>query len=198
MEERYDFADALAVATYLNIFVRHCHWVKMANLAQLVNAIAPVVTTREGAYVQPIYYPFLLHAGSALDQAVDAFVDSEEVVPPAEPAGRWRHRLADLGPLPMVDAAATCNLARDKVCITLVNRKTEGSDALEVQLRDCAFGGSATVRTLTEEPDPSKRPLAGIGAVKLEEGSSPCKGNVATFTVPPRSFTVVEATITAG
>ena len=41
LEERYTFADALAVGTYLNIFTRNCDWVQMANLAQMVNAIAP-------------------------------------------------------------------------------------------------------------------------------------------------------------
>ena len=48
LEERYTFADALAVGTYLNIFVRNCDWVRMANLAQMVNAIAPIVTSRRG------------------------------------------------------------------------------------------------------------------------------------------------------
>ena len=38
-------ADALGVATYLNIFLRNSSWVQMANLAQMVNAIAPIVTS---------------------------------------------------------------------------------------------------------------------------------------------------------
>ncbi len=75
LAERYTFADALAVATYLNIFIRNCARVRMANLAQMVNAIAPIVTTDEAAAVQPIYYPFLLHARAALDAAVDVHVD---------------------------------------------------------------------------------------------------------------------------
>ena len=36
----------LAVATYLHAFVRHANIVKMANLAQLVNVIAPIVTKK--------------------------------------------------------------------------------------------------------------------------------------------------------
>ena len=53
LEERYNFADALAVGTYLNIFIRNCDWVRMANLAQMVNAIAPIVTSGDTAAVQP-------------------------------------------------------------------------------------------------------------------------------------------------
>ena len=41
LEERFVTQDAIAVGTFLNIFVRKCEWVKMANLAQMVNAIAP-------------------------------------------------------------------------------------------------------------------------------------------------------------
>ena len=33
LEERYTFADALAVGTYLNIFIRNSGWVKMARMA---------------------------------------------------------------------------------------------------------------------------------------------------------------------
>ncbi len=48
IEERYSLSDALAVATYLHGFIRHCQVVRMANLAQLVNAIAPIFTSRAG------------------------------------------------------------------------------------------------------------------------------------------------------
>src|SRR5262249_33130483 len=48
LEERYSLADALAVATYLNVFVRQCQAVRIANQAQLVNVIAPIVTSTDG------------------------------------------------------------------------------------------------------------------------------------------------------
>ena len=48
VEEHYDLSDALAVATYLNIFIRHCRTVRIANLAQIVNAIAPIFTSPRG------------------------------------------------------------------------------------------------------------------------------------------------------
>ncbi len=41
LEEVYTLSDALAVASYLNAFIRNCNTVKIANLAQLVNVIAP-------------------------------------------------------------------------------------------------------------------------------------------------------------
>ena len=60
----------------------------MANLAQMVNAIAPIVTTPEAAAVQPIWYPILLHAQAALDLAVDVHVTGPVVSPGAARRGQ--------------------------------------------------------------------------------------------------------------
>lgn len=76
LEEIYTLADALAVATYLNIFVRQCRIVRVANLAQLINVIAPIFTSPSGMFVQSIYYPFRLMAAATHEVALDTFVDS--------------------------------------------------------------------------------------------------------------------------
>ena len=194
LEERYSFPDALAVATYLNIFVRNCDWVRMANLAQMVNAIAPIVTTKTGAFVQPIYYPFLLHAKAALDEAVDVHVSSPTVEGP-EPRDRWQHRIADLGPFSTIDASATVDAARSKVAITIVNRDPVSADSVEVQLRDAVFSREARVTTVTAGSGPASRPAPDIEGVKVEEGSETGKDGVIVVSVPPGSFTVIESAI---
>jgi alpha-N-arabinofuranosidase len=43
-EEPYNLEDALVVAQWMNVFLRKCHVVKMACLAQVVNVIAPLKT----------------------------------------------------------------------------------------------------------------------------------------------------------
>ena len=48
LEEHYNLEDALVVATFLNTFINHAHIVKMANMAQLVNVIAPIFTNESG------------------------------------------------------------------------------------------------------------------------------------------------------
>jgi len=190
LEERYTFDDALAVATYLNIFVRNCARVRLANLAQMVNAIAPVVTTRETATVQPIYYPFLLHARAALDAAADVHVDGLTVSPEL-PAGasRWPHRIADLGPFSLVDAAASVSADRRRIAVTLVNRSPDRADEATLVLRDFAFAGPAEVTTLTAGDLPGASQLAD--PVSLSGTGGP----VLAVTLPPRSFTVVEALV---
>jgi alpha-L-arabinofuranosidase len=197
LEERYAFADALAVGTYLNIFVRNCRWVRMANLAQMVNAIAPVVTTSDAAVVQPIYYPVLLHARAALDVAADVHVDGATVSPELPPgASRWPHRVADLAPFTLVDAAATVSANNQRVAVTLVNRGHDPETA-EVLLRDFSFDGPAAIRTVTAGGDSEPRVLPDVATAHLEEGSETTKDGMVVLTLPPQSFTVIEAAMTA-
>ena len=200
LEERYTFADALAVGTYLNIFIRNCDWVQMANLAQLVNAIAPIVTSTEAAAVQPVWYPVLLHSQAALDLAVDVFVDGPAISPEL-PAGasRWPFRIADLAPFSLIDAAATVSAARvsaHHVAVTLVNR-SPADELAEVSVRDRAFGGSARVRTVTAAQSGSPRTLPDVETAQLAEESAPARDGVITLRLPPRSFTVIEAAMTS-
>jgi len=197
LEERYTFPDALAVATYLNIFVRNCDWVWMANLAQLVNVIAPVVTTPGTAAAQPIYYPVLLHAQAALDSAVEVHVDGPAISPPGPGHSRWPHRVADLGPFRMVDAAATVSSGRRRLTLTLVNRNPDQPETTQIVLRDHSFDGAAKIRTLTAGREPGARPLPGVEGVHLSEGSETPRAHTVTLTLPAQSFTIVEAATTS-
>jgi alpha-N-arabinofuranosidase len=196
LEERYTFSDALAVGTYLNIFTRNCDWVRMANLAQMVNAIAPIVTTPDTAVTQPIYYPVLLHAQAALDIAVDVHVTGPTVSPPgAGHRSRWPHRVTDLGPFHLVDAAATISADRRRLALTLVNRSPDEPEITEIVLRDLVFDGVAEVRAVTAERGRDTRARPDVEGVCLEEGSAAPKSATLTLTLPPQSFTVIEVTI---
>ena len=61
-EEEYDLEDALVVAGFLNSFIRHADVVKIANLAQIVNTIAPIQTRGDELLRHTIYYPFVMYS----------------------------------------------------------------------------------------------------------------------------------------
>lgn len=44
LEQFYTFADALAMASWLNVFVRQADIVEIACIAQSVNVISPLIT----------------------------------------------------------------------------------------------------------------------------------------------------------
>lgn len=59
-EERYTLSDGLAVAIWLNVFIRNSGELGMATIAQSVNVIAPLMTTARGLWRQTTYFPLLL------------------------------------------------------------------------------------------------------------------------------------------
>jgi alpha-L-arabinofuranosidase len=159
----------------------------------MVNAIAPIVTTPDTAVTQPIYYPVLLHSQAALDLAADVYVTGTAVSPiGTEHHSRWPHRVADLGPFALVDAAATTSTDRGRLALTLVNRSPDEPEIAEIVLRDLVFDSVAEVRTVTAERGRDVRARPDIEGTCLEEGSESPKGTSLTLTLPPQSFTVIE------
>ena len=140
----------------------------------MVNAIAPVVTTPAALALQPIYYPVLLHAAAALDIAADVHVTGPAVSPPGlDRSGRWPHRIADLGPFSLVDAAATVSVGRDRLAVTLVNRSENEPETVDLVLRDLVFRGDARIQCVTAERDPGTRSCPTLKARAWKKGQKP-------------------------
>ena len=78
---------------------------------------------------------------AALDVAVDVHVSGPIGQPGAarRAPSRWPHRVADLGPFALVDAAATVAPTAARVAVTLVNRSPDEPETAEIVLRDLAF-----------------------------------------------------------
>ena len=62
-EETYNMEDALLVGSALITLLRHADRVKIACMAQLVNVIAPIMTSDKGAWRQTTFYPYM-HAST--------------------------------------------------------------------------------------------------------------------------------------
>ena len=61
-EEPFNLEDVLIAAGFLNSFIRHADIVKIANLAQPVNAMGAMLTREDRLLLQSIYYPFLMYS----------------------------------------------------------------------------------------------------------------------------------------
>jgi alpha-N-arabinofuranosidase len=139
IEERYTLTDALAVAGYLNGFIRHCRTVRIANHAQLVNAIAPIFTRPTGLFLQPIYHPLRLYAEHVREVALDAHVEGEtyDLPPDRELAAAGRvHHVSDLGPFTLLDAVATTDPEGHALTLAVVNRDHDRPHEALIDLGD--------------------------------------------------------------
>lgn len=58
LDQVYDWEDALWTAEFLIMLIEHKDHIGIANLAQMVNVIAPILADQKGSYRQPTFYPF--------------------------------------------------------------------------------------------------------------------------------------------
>jgi alpha-N-arabinofuranosidase len=122
IEEIYNLEDALVAAGFLNSFIRHADSVKIANLAQIVNVIAPLLTRGDELLVQSIYYPFEMFSKRR---------DGISLRPSVEGPG---YVGAQHGEVNFVDCSAIWK--GDQLSVFAVNRSLDEEAPFEVALAD--------------------------------------------------------------
>lgn len=81
LEDVYNFEDALVVGSLLITLQNNCDRVKIACLAQLINAIAPIMTETGGkAWTQTTFYPYMYSALYGKGTVLQAEIDCESYV----------------------------------------------------------------------------------------------------------------------
>lgn len=173
LEESYDLADAVVCAQFLLSFIRHADMVKVANLAQVVNVIAPVMTRDDGLLVQTIYHPFRMIAERGVGTALRVATDGPVV------ASRTH------GNVPVVDAAAI--LDGTILHLFAVNRSVDRAAPLRLEVpgaRITPTGGELLSGPSAEAANTWEAPDAVVpSSVDLET-----LGDGVRFELPPHSF----------
>jgi alpha-N-arabinofuranosidase len=195
LEEHYNLSDALAVATYLNVFVRQADVMGMANLAQMVNVIAPIFTSPDSLFLQTTYHPLALLAEHTQQVALDAWVDAPRskresgTLPEGKPS-----RAAKLGEYSLLDVAASRDDARQALALSLVNRSE--SEALEttIELTAGSLASSAQVFTITGDDPHAVNDFDAPDRVGVVESTCELSGDRLVMILPPLSHTVVAVT----
>jgi len=142
-EEPYTLEDALVVGCMLITLLRHADRVKVACLAQLVNAIAPISTvTGGGAWRQTTFYPFLHASRFGRGDVLDLQISS--------PCYASR----EFDGVPLLEAVATIDEEREQLTLFAVNRDQNDVLLLEGDLR--ALPGYEVVEHLVLEHDGPK------------------------------------------
>lgn len=135
LEEVYNLEDALVVAGFFNSFIRHADVLKIANIAQIVNVIAPMLTRGDDLLLQSIFYPFEMYTKRRDGVALQMMVDGPS------------YTSASYGETTYVDASAMQN--GDQLHLFAVNRATDGAMTVEVDIADAAVKGQVNGELLT-------------------------------------------------
>ena len=178
LEEKYNLEDALVIATFLNSFINHAHIVKIANMAQLVNVIAPIFTNEKGLFLQTIFYPLQLIANNSKGKALSLFVDS-----PKYESKRY-------GETPYLDSSAA--LDGNTLVLSVVNRHRDQPVDTEIDLQDKQFSGPMEVHEVNG-PDIKAENDFGKTLVQSERKSATAEGRKLRYRFPAHSFTLMKA-----
>jgi alpha-N-arabinofuranosidase len=177
LEEHYNLEDALVVGTFLNSFVRHAHIVKIANMAQLVNVIAPIFSNEKGLFLQTIYYPLALFANNTKGKSLDLFVDSP------------RYKSKRFDGVPYLDTSAAYD--NGTLVVNVVNRHRDQAIEAEFEAQDKQFSGGVQV-TEVNGPDIKAENDFGKTAVKPSERSMSADGKKMRVRFAPHSYTMLK------
>jgi len=198
VEERYNLSDALAIATYLNGFIRHCQTVRIANFAQLVNAIAPIFTNPGGLFRQTIYHPLHLYATHMRQIALDVHVDGEtyDLSTAQEKGSVGRvHHVADLGPFQLLDAAATCDAAGRALTLAVVNRDHARPLTAAIDLGGVSLAGVTEVWEVNGPDVGAANSFETPRAVDVASRRVELRGSRIDYTFPAHSITLLRSAV---
>ncbi len=172
LEEHYNMEDALVAAGFLNSFIRHADSVKIANLAQIVNVIAPIFTRGDEMFLQTIFYPIEMMSKRRTGTSLQVRVDGPGYV-------SKKH-----GQTTYLDSSAI--LDGDRLNVFLVNRNLEEPMDVEVRL------GDARITELVDADFLAGKDPKAVNSFETPHNVTSCdhddiviRDGVATITLPP-------------
>ncbi|MEU8140908.1 alpha-N-arabinofuranosidase [Nonomuraea sp. NPDC048901] len=177
LEDHYHLADAVAFGGLLITLLRNSDRVTSASLAQLVNVIAPIMTSPGGsAWKQTTFHPFAqasrLAAGDVL--RVEATSPS--------------HDTKEYGEVPLLHAVATHS--GDETVIFAVNRSTDEPLSLEIDAR--SLGDVRVVEATTlSGPDVYARNTAEAPDAVAPRTNPDVQHDPLRVLLPPVSWNVI-------
>jgi alpha-N-arabinofuranosidase len=180
LEEIYNLEDALVVAMQLNSFIRHAHSVKMANIAQIVNVIAPIFTRPDGMFLQTIFHPFELYSRTCGSTALDVF---------------WKGETFSGGGhtgLRMLDVSATLDEQQKQLALYVVNRSQRDSMETTISLDSGCFAGPVRALVVNGPDVKAENSFANPNQVGTSETQLVSEKQTSfTYTFEPHSVTAL-------
>lgn len=184
IEDEYNVSDAVVVGSLLITLLQNSDRVSMANLAQLVNVIAPIRAEPNGpAWRQTTFHPFALTAAAARGAVLAATVHSDG------------YDTAAHGTVDLADAAVTAT--DEEIVLYLLNRSSTDPLTLEVDLAGAPAaavlsaqslhapaGGDRFASNTVDEPD-------RVRPVPLTNVTLTDAGTAATVVLPALSWSIV-------
>jgi len=193
LEEHYNLEDCLVIAGMLNVFIKNADIVKMANMAQLVNVIAPIFTDTDKMFKQTIYYPLAMYANNMHGESLDVFVDCDKYDTSDNFSLGDNEVTATLKDVPYLDVSAA--LDGDELNICVINRHLDKAISTEILCQQAAFSGPVEVYEINgpdikSENDFDKTTVETVRKDDIKKGGASIK-----YSFPAHSITMLKGKV---
>ena len=179
LEEVYNLEDALVASMNLNAFIRHARSVKMANIAQIVNVIAPIFTSKKGRVLQTIFYPFELYSSTCGQVALDVCWQGDTFT-----AGKYSG-------VRTLDVSATLDEAKKQLVVYVINRSLDKALETEIMMTATRFSGKVRAITINGPDIKAENTFNTPDRVRPRENNFTVDGQTFTYEFEPHSLTAL-------
>jgi alpha-N-arabinofuranosidase len=182
VEEAYNLEDALVVTDFLNSFIRHADVVKLANFAQIVNVIAPILTRGDEMLLQSIFYAFEMLSKRQKGCSLRPIFEGQIY------EGKTNGSASLIDASAIVDSERLHFFAtnRHNEKVTRIQLRFVDREISALEIGDLLTGPDAKASNTFEQPDLVK-------SIPINESDSNTKlvGSEFTFELPPLSATAL-------
>jgi len=147
MEYSYNWAQALAVGKFLNLFQRNADLIGLATWAQTVNVLAPIMTSKAGSFCQTIYTPLQAYRRFTLQQNLPIEVTS----PVLEKT------------IKTVDATASVSDDQKEIVVTVLNLSENDIMPIHINFSNLAVNKQMQLTELISYDAPSLESVNDFG-----------------------------------
>jgi alpha-N-arabinofuranosidase len=173
--------STLAVAEYLNSFIRHADFVRMANFTLMTSLVGR--DSQKGTFKTPLFYTYKAFSGNCRGASVDTYVACDTF------------NTAKYKGVPFLDVTAVYEKETNAIYINVVNRHRDKSIAADVLPTSGQLTGAAEATTITTDDltapfafDKQAQYRPAIKSIDIVNGKL-------RFDFPPHSFTQIKASI---
>jgi len=173
--------STLAVAEYLNSFIRHADFVKMANFTLMTSLLGR--DGQKGTFKTPLFYAFKAYSNNCRGSSVDTYVACDTF------------NTAKYKGIPFLDVTTVYARETNTVFINVVNRHRDNSIRAEVLGTSGQLTGQAEASVITADDlkelftsDKQAQYQPVIKSIQVEGGQL-------SFDFPPHSYTQIKVSI---
>lgn len=168
----------LAVAQYLNSFVRHADVVKMANYTLMTSLLGS--DSKKGTFKSPLFHTFKLFSNNCLGNSVDTYVEGDTF-----DTEKYKG-------IPYLDVTTVFSKETNTVFINVVNRHQDKAITAEIISNSGDFSGKASASVISSDKLKEAFIFDDQATYVPVNQEVDTKSNKASFSFPPHSFTQIK------